>query len=168
MRILITGSREWHDYTAVEYDLRHVAAGLLPETVTVVHGAARGADTLAAMAAKHLGCAVEEHPADWDAHGKAAGHLRNQVMVDLGADVCLAFPTPSSRGTWDCVRRAERAGIPVSIDYSYVPLPPSPLRWVREAGNGRLVQVAWAPHPVQHRVPAAVNRNIDPEKENRR
>jgi hypothetical protein len=34
-------------------------------------------------------------------------------MVDLGADLCLAFPMPRSRGTWDCVRRAKKAGIVV-------------------------------------------------------
>ena len=37
-------------------------------------------------------------------------------MVDLGADVCLAFPLGESRGTRDCMRRASEAGIPV-IDY---------------------------------------------------
>lgn len=36
-------------------------------------------------------------------------------MVDLGADICLAFPTKSSIGTWDCVRRANAAGIRVII-----------------------------------------------------
>jgi hypothetical protein len=57
----------------------------------------------------------EQHPADWNTHGKAAGPIRNQAMVDLGADLCLAFPRADSKGTWDCVRRAADAGIPVHI-----------------------------------------------------
>jgi hypothetical protein len=55
------------------------------------------------------------HKADWAKHGKAAGPLRNQAMVDSGADVCLAFykTGAGNRGTTDCVRRAKAAGIPV-------------------------------------------------------
>ena len=34
-------------------------------------------------------------------------------MVNAGADLCLAFPLGESRGTRDCVRRADAAGIPV-------------------------------------------------------
>lgn len=34
-------------------------------------------------------------------------------MVDLGADLCLAFPLPDSRGTKDCMARAKKAGIKV-------------------------------------------------------
>lgn len=36
-------------------------------------------------------------------------------MVDAGARYVLAFPLPGgrSRGTEDCIRRAEAAGIPV-------------------------------------------------------
>ncbi|WP_080989611.1 SLOG family protein [Mycolicibacterium conceptionense] len=149
MRILITGSRHWHDRAAVERALRDVAAGLYPEEVTVVHGDCPygGADIIAAEIAAGWGCTVEAYPAEMGADGHVLGPARNQRMVDLGADICLAFPDSKSRGTWDCVRRAEKAGIPISIDYSYVPLPANPLRWVRESGTGRLVQVAWSPHP---------------------
>jgi hypothetical protein len=71
----------------------------------------------------HLWChfnriAEETHPAEWYPNGtydKAAGPKRNQRMVDKGACVCLAFPTEKSVGTWDCIKRANRAGIPVRI-----------------------------------------------------
>lgn len=61
------------------------------------------------------GLPVEAHPADWRSCGRAAGLIRNQRMVDLGADLCLAFPLGESRGTWDCVARARKAGIEVRI-----------------------------------------------------
>lgn len=57
----------------------------------------------------------EEHPADWTGKGKAAGPLRNQEMADLGADACFAFPTPKSRGTYDCMARAWVKGIPIYV-----------------------------------------------------
>ena len=116
MRILITGSREWWDTLPIVGAL----LGAVPSEadlrdVTVVHGGARGADELADRAARDLGFLVEEHPADWAKHGKAAGFIRNQEMVNAGADICLAFlkSGAANRGTKDCIGRAEAAGIPV-------------------------------------------------------
>lgn len=111
-RILVTGSRNWQDYEIVRGAIAG-AAGSLP--ATVVHGAAKGADACAARAARELGLAVDAHPADWARHGRRAGPIRNTVMVALGADVCLAFPGPDSIGTWDCIRKAVSAHIPVRI-----------------------------------------------------
>lgn len=114
-RILVTGSRTWTDRDAVLTALSEAwdHLGQSPDTV-LVHGACpTGADTIADELWKILGYAVEPHPADWSRYGRAAGPKRNQEMVDAGADVCLAFLVPGSRGTADCARRAEKAGIPV-------------------------------------------------------
>lgn len=111
MRILVTGSRTWADYPRVVAAIAE-AAGRANTTPVVIHGAARGADTLAATAARSLGIEVEEHPANWEAHGRAAGILRNRLMVDLGADVCLAFIRDDSRGATHCAALAESRGIP--------------------------------------------------------
>lgn len=74
-----------------------------------------GADWHAYLHAVERGWAVEERPAGWDRHGKAAGGIRNQEMVDEQptCDVLVAAPDPNSSGTYDCARRAEAAGIPV-------------------------------------------------------
>lgn len=115
LRILVTGSRDWVDAPAVESVLRDVLRefGVHPAQVTVVHGAARGVDTIAHQAALRLGMRLEPHPADWERHGKAAGHRRNAHMVSLGADVVVAFPRGRSRGTRGCMALAVGAGIPV-------------------------------------------------------
>ena len=44
----------------------------------------------------------------------AAGPVRDQAMVDAGADLCVAFHRAigNSKGTKDCLRRALAAGIP--------------------------------------------------------
>lgn len=114
VRILVTGSRAWVDGAAIE-DALVAAVGASPGPVIVVHGAAKGADALAGRYARQHGWTVESHPALWHRYRKRAGLLRNQAMVDLGADLCLAFPGPESVGTWDCVRRARVAGIPTVV-----------------------------------------------------
>lgn len=57
------------------------------------------------------GIETEDHPADWEGYGKAAGPMRNKHMVYLGADICLGFPMPDSRGTFGCMKEAAKAGI---------------------------------------------------------
>ena len=113
MRILVTGSRDWADREKVWSALNEAATfGAM-----VVHGdCPTGADALAqAWTECQPDVNVERFPADWAKHGKAAGPIRNQEMVDFGADLCLAFPLGASRGTRDCMRRAEAAGIPVKV-----------------------------------------------------
>jgi hypothetical protein len=80
----------------------------------VIHGGAKGADTLAGLAAQLL--KLDEHVfmADWDRHGKAAGPIRNQEMLDEGRpDLVLAlYPdTGITKGTKDMVDRARKAGV---------------------------------------------------------
>ena len=115
LRILVTGSRDWSDVNAVATALGYASTGWSPSSVTVVHGACpTGADAIADEWGTGFGFTVERHPADWS-QGKKAGPLRNQAMVDLGADICLAFPLGESRGTRDCMKRASAAGIPVRV-----------------------------------------------------
>ncbi len=52
--------------------------------------------------------------ADWDAHGKAAGPIRNKTMIDK-ADGLIAFWDGKSRGTKNCIECATDKGIPVLI-----------------------------------------------------
>lgn len=118
-RILVTGSRHWTDEAALASAMVRALRWLWPEKgqqgVVLVHGAAKGADQMAARLAAQHGWEVEAHPADWGAHGKGAGPQRNQAMVDAGADILLVCPVPGSRGTWDCMKRAVEAGIPVYV-----------------------------------------------------
>jgi hypothetical protein len=114
-RILVTGSRDWSAPAPVLAAIERVEARSSGPLV-LVHGAARGLDSMAAELIRGRPRWTEEaHPADWATHGRAAGHRRNAAMVDLGAALCLAFPLPGSRGTWDCVRRAVEAGVPAMV-----------------------------------------------------
>ena len=119
MRALICGSRDWLD----EFSIRAVLVGLHaePGRIVVIHGAARGADATAATVAERLGYEVEAFPADWKGHGKAAGAIRNRLMLTEGKpDVVFAFKdnfdwTLSRGGTENMVRIAKEAGIPAYV-----------------------------------------------------
>lgn len=112
MRIGVTISRSWRDWDAVTDALYEVCAGTSFHKVTIVHGASQ-TDWAVAGIAWVLGMSLEEHPADWRNHGKAAGMIRNNEMVKSGADVWLAFIKDRSPGASHCASAAERAGIPV-------------------------------------------------------
>lgn len=71
-----------------------------------------GADKLARMWCISRNHHFDRYPADWNTHGRSAGPIRNQRMIDEGKpDLVVAFP--GGRGTADMVRRARAAGIEV-------------------------------------------------------
>jgi hypothetical protein len=112
-RLLITGSRTWTDY-AVIYTALLEYQKKVNESITVVHGGARGADYLAHTAAKRLLLFTEPHGAKWEDFGSAAGPIRNREMVESDIDVCFAFIRKNSKGATGCARMAEQAGIPTT------------------------------------------------------
>lgn len=114
MRILVTGSRNWRDENAIANALIKATNNVIGPHL-VMHGGARGADSLAGKIASGFGWWVEVYVADWKTHGRAAGCIRNQVMIERRPDIVLAFLMPDSRGTRDMIRRAEKARVPVQI-----------------------------------------------------
>jgi hypothetical protein len=114
-RILVTGSRLWDAPEIVYMALAATIFKYGNEDVTIVHGGAKGADTIAGEFARFAGHKEEIYKANWKEFGRGAGPIRNQQMVDSGADLCLAFLRPGSKGTADCIKRAEKSGIPVKV-----------------------------------------------------
>lgn len=116
-RVLVTGSRWWSDeetiYKALDAELERAGK------ITLVHGACRsGADAIAQKWGEDRGpekVIIERHPANWAKYGKYAGPIRNEEMVNAGADVCLAFPLRGSVGTVDCANRATSAEIYLKV-----------------------------------------------------
>jgi hypothetical protein len=110
VRVLVCGGRYYNDDACVEKVLNDLHSKT-PFTV-LIHGAARGADTLANVWAKLKGIERIPCPANWTAYGPAAGPIRNQYMiVTHKPDLVVAFP--GDTGTADCVRKAKAAGIEV-------------------------------------------------------
>ena len=109
MRLLVTGGRDYSDFQALRIVLDQIHKEH-PVTL-LIHGGARGADTLAGRWAESNGVPTAVYRAQWKEHGKAAGPIRNQLMLTEGRpDAYLAFP--GGRGTADMVCRCQKAGIP--------------------------------------------------------
>lgn len=114
IRVLVCGGR---DYAATEPERL-----LMLQTLASIHrrrrfsliieGGATGADTGARIFGDVAGIPVSTFKANWLKHGRAAGPIRNQQMLDEGKpDLVVAFP--GGRGTADMVRRAREAGVEV-------------------------------------------------------
>lgn len=117
-RILICGGREYDDRTHFFHFMDRVleAIGGAGESanrdVVIIHGAARGADTLADDYGCERGLRIIRYPADWKTHKRAAGPIRNRLMLTEGQPhVIVAFP--GGNGTADMVSIGKKAGIPV-------------------------------------------------------
>lgn len=110
LRVLVCGGRRYADAARLTAELDRLHAerpfGCL------IHGAAPGADSLADAWARANGIPTEAHPADWGAHGRGAGPIRNKQMLARGRpDLVAAFPGGS--GTVDMVYKAKRKRVPV-------------------------------------------------------
>lgn len=103
----------WEDYEIIRDDVLQFIKSL-PADVSVVSGGAVGVDSIADEACARLGLRFHSHRPDYDRYGKQAPLIRNQLIVD-DADEIHAWPSSWSRGTWDTIRKAEKAGKPVTV-----------------------------------------------------
>src|SRR5580698_3375593 len=110
VKIIVCGGRDFKDWfmLSAKLDALHAETPL----DCVATGAAPGADTLADTWARSRGIRVERYYALWQTHGKAAGPIRNQQMLDSeNPDLVVAFR--GGDGTADMVRRAKAANVKV-------------------------------------------------------
>lgn len=131
-RVIVTGGRDYEDKDKV-YAVLTALYDEIGEFI-LIQGGASGADRLADRWARDTLTLdpfhQEMYPADWEGpcdpflcrmnhrrkrgtgtYCPAAGPRRNQKMLDLGADLVVAFP--GGTGTADMVHRAQKAGVEV-------------------------------------------------------
>lgn len=126
MLVLVTGGRTYKDdvplYEALWRTLQGVPDG---DTLTLVHGHAKGADSIARdwarASRREQGKPVREQGfrAEWWTLGAQAGPIRNARMVawcsekQAQGERVLVIACPGGRGTADCVAKAMGAGLRV-------------------------------------------------------
>lgn len=114
MRILVCGGREYLDVGVLERSLDAIHQGPRGPIEAVIHGGARGADTMAGEWARARGISCTVYEANWELEGRAAGPIRNKRMLDEGApDLIVAFP--GGRGTANMIRQATERGFEVIV-----------------------------------------------------
>lgn len=106
--VLATGSRGWQNVELIRSVLEP-----LPRELVVIVGAAPGADVLTRVHARKLGFHCAEIPAMWEHAPKAAGHIRNDVMLalwTLAPRYAFAFWDGTSPGTGSMIDKIHRSG----------------------------------------------------------
>jgi hypothetical protein len=103
---------------ALDWPADRVAAALRQASAVrpvalLLHGGARGADRLIEQAAHSLAWPVEVIAAEWGRYGRAAGPLRNGLLLRRALDVAapaqasvLVVAFPGASGTASLVRQA--------------------------------------------------------------
>ena len=109
-RILVCGGRSYMNRLKVWETLDKIHAER-PITL-LIHGAAKGADTLAHRWACYRKLAVVQCPAQWHLHGPAAGPMRNEYMLsEWKPNLVVSFS--GGKGTEHMCRISYAAGVDV-------------------------------------------------------
>lgn len=108
LKVLVFGGRDYNNAAAVDAALD--AIYLAYPDVCVIHGAARGSDTLAGLWAARHGLPEIRMPAQWNALGKSAGMERNAWMLKW-AQPNYAIGFPGGVGTAGMARLVRAAKI---------------------------------------------------------
>lgn len=108
--MLVCGGRDYADreFVFAVLDAQH---SVVPIEL-LIHGDARGADTLGKLWAISRGVPHRAFPADWGLYGHGAGAVRNLQMLRAGKpDKIIAFP--GGKGTANMVSQAKKAGVQI-------------------------------------------------------
>ena len=110
MKVLVCGGRNFDDVEFLDETLDAYHEQFV--FTKLIHGGADGADTLAGDWAHSRGVQKKVYRANWGKHGRAAGPIRNQQMLDEEhPDLVIAFE--GGNGTAHMVSIAKKAGVKV-------------------------------------------------------
>lgn len=109
MNLAVVGSRLFDDYEYMKGILK------FHPCTQIVSGGAKGADTLAKKYATEHGIPIIEILPNWNVHGKSAGYLRNNAIVEKADEVVAFVVEGHSKGTQHTINIAEKTGKPVHI-----------------------------------------------------
>jgi hypothetical protein len=110
MKIAVIGSRNFTDQVLLENELNTIK-----EKVTmVISGGANGADKLAEKWALDNNIPLEVYKPDWKNYGRAAGVVRNKLIIE-SCDYCYAFFFFLSKGTLYSINHCKKVYKPIKI-----------------------------------------------------
>lgn len=113
-RVIIAGCRDFNDYELLKEKCDYFLQDEKKEDVVIISGHVSGADALGERYAQERGFQLETFPADWKAHGRAAGPIRNARMASA-ANALIAFWDGKSRGTKNMIETAKNHNLKVVV-----------------------------------------------------
>jgi len=112
MKVAVIGSRVFEGNHLIEHYLDCELQKY--SNPSIISGGASGVDSIAKEYAINKGLDYTEINADWSSYGRAAGPIRNKLIVEM-ADTVYAFWDEASKGTWSTIQLAKRLGKPCQI-----------------------------------------------------
>lgn len=110
MRLIIAGSRTIR--LSEDQICTYLNSHNIQEVTEVVCGMAFGVDDSGKQWADNYSIPVAPFPANWDKHGKSAGHIRNKEMAEH-AEALLLIWDGESRGSKNMKETMLKLGKPV-------------------------------------------------------
>ena len=111
--VIVAGGGRALDWPADRITAALLQASSCRPVLRLLHGGARGADRLIDYAARSLAWPVQVIPAEWGRYGRAAGPLRNGLMLRRALEAAipaqasvLVVTFPGAAGTASLVRQA--------------------------------------------------------------
>lgn len=122
VRLAIVGTRSKgrNDYQEFLNLLKDYISRLEEEGITIISivtGDASGIDSYARRYAKESSLHLQVFKADWSSFGRAAGPMRNTLIVK-NSDILVAFWDGESPGTKNSILQARKRGMRVDVLYS--------------------------------------------------
>ena len=113
-KVIIAGCRDFADYELLKEKCDFYLQNQKPEDIVIVSGHASGADALGEHYALERDLQLETYTADWKAHGRAAGPIRNAQMASV-AHALIAFWDGKSRETKNMIDTAKKHNLQVAV-----------------------------------------------------
>lgn len=123
MKVLVAGSRDWTDKETLFSILNQFEQEHPQTSKTLLSGGCRGADFIAEQFAQEHKWKIERFLPDWQKYGKAAGPIRNNLMLEQQPEFIFCFPLFSSKGTLQLISQISKLS-PSSKVYIHQECPP--------------------------------------------
>jgi len=118
MRVAIVGSRKFENkeflFKCVDEVIEDIKDNLYQDLDLIISGGAAGADSIAQLYARERGIPIMIFYPKWREYSRAAGPIRNQLIVD-NCDAVIAFPVGEAKGTKDTLKKAAQKNRKVYI-----------------------------------------------------
>ena len=113
-KIAVIGSRNFCDYSFFAEKLEQIISNLEGEIEFVSGGCKSGGDALISRWCKENNYKLTEFLPDWEAHKKAAGIIRNRLIVDECTHL-IAYWDGVSKGTKSSIDMCNKQNKPLII-----------------------------------------------------